>query len=245
MDENINAQDEIGATRLSWAASDDDVEEARRLLSRGADPNIPEVNGITPLMDAASGGNTEMVEVLLAGGADIHVLDKFGDCAADYARAQGFPGLADMLEGRADPALMDGARCEHELRMAEQERKVAEIVNRLPETREIDVWCISSGGEPLGIADSEDRARAMFEADGDAPLTFDVKRETVGVVEGVLRNWGTDDDPRPHVSWVCPACGETHDTDLEPDESTPALWYCAEGVGKAKFLVRWRQEEGG
>ena len=35
----------------------------------------------------------------------------------------------------------------------------------------------------------------------------------------------------PHVDWLCPYCGESHQTDLEPEEESPALWFCENGKG--------------
>ena len=92
MDKGINSRDEVGATRLFEAVSDEDVAEASRLLSLGADPNIPEVNGITPLMDAASGGNSEMVELLLEHGFIEHIVPR-PDLGSEVARVIDLCGL--------------------------------------------------------------------------------------------------------------------------------------------------------
>jgi ankyrin repeat protein len=65
----IDDRDEVGATALFNAVSDNCIEKAQQLLELGANPNIPENNGITPLMDAASGGAVPMIELLLRYGA--------------------------------------------------------------------------------------------------------------------------------------------------------------------------------
>lgn len=60
--------------------------ELRRLLAEGADPN--ESNGpdrITPLMRAATLGDTEMVQILLEAGADPTLSDINGKTALDFA----------------------------------------------------------------------------------------------------------------------------------------------------------------
>ena len=58
---------------------------------------MPENNGITPLMDAASGGSLELVKLLLEHGADPSLRDNFGDSAEVYARKQGFPKVVELL----------------------------------------------------------------------------------------------------------------------------------------------------
>jgi len=63
------------------------------LLSHGADPNIPENNGITPLMDAASGGDTAVMRVLLEHGARADLRDNFGDTALVCQAAEAVRGI--------------------------------------------------------------------------------------------------------------------------------------------------------
>jgi hypothetical protein len=241
---DINAQDEFGATALFKAVSEEDLKEVRRLLSRGADPNIPEVNGITALMEAASTGNIELIHLLLANGADLYRLDNFGDSAIEYARSQGFVEAANVLTALSDTARIQALKLARELKIAKQRRHVADIVARLDETRLIDVWYLVRGGEVLGMAQTKDQAERLLPPNDVSSASLEMKQELVGVVEGILRHWGDDDDPRPHVSWNCPACGETHHTDLlDADEPNPGLWYCENGFGGAKFLVRWASKQ--
>lgn len=55
------------------------------LLDAGADPNRPSPMGLTPLMFAASYGETPIVQLLLRRGANPGVRDLDGDTALDYA----------------------------------------------------------------------------------------------------------------------------------------------------------------
>jgi len=58
--------------------------------------------GITPLMAAAAAGHEEVIEVLLACGADTAKRDARGRRAAAYARAGGHPCLAKRLDTVVD-----------------------------------------------------------------------------------------------------------------------------------------------
>jgi uncharacterized protein len=104
----INDRDEVGATQLFDAVTDaairpsnKAVRRVKELLSQGADPNIGENNGITPLMQAASGGARELAKLLLENGADLTARDHFGDDAADYADAQNHFSLAKFLRQKS------------------------------------------------------------------------------------------------------------------------------------------------
>jgi len=70
---------------LAEAARVGDLEEAKRLLDQGADPNSRDKNGNTPLIEAGANGQREVIELLLARGADIDAANVDGTtpfCAA-------------------------------------------------------------------------------------------------------------------------------------------------------------------
>uniref|UniRef100_A0A7E4VBG3 Ion_trans domain-containing protein n=1 Tax=Panagrellus redivivus TaxID=6233 RepID=A0A7E4VBG3_PANRE len=85
----------IGETALHVAAAipGDDVECAQMLLKSGAQPNVTQTDGATPLHIAARSGNTEMIKLLLYEGANprlksdngetpLHVAAKNSHCEA-------------------------------------------------------------------------------------------------------------------------------------------------------------------
>jgi len=55
-------------------------------LEHGAKVDMPEVNGVYPLMRAAETGNLDLVKLLIAHGADINVRDNKGHTVLEYAR---------------------------------------------------------------------------------------------------------------------------------------------------------------
>ena len=85
---------------LHSAAAARSVPIARLLLEHGAPVNARQGgsdSGFTPLMEAAFNGQVDMVEILVAHGAERHLRDEEGRTAADHARARGHASLAERL----------------------------------------------------------------------------------------------------------------------------------------------------
>lgn len=83
-DLDVNAQDQYGMTPLHYAMRSKNVAAATALLEAGADPNIPNIENVTPL--ACIGGMPEQLGLLKL------MLDKGGD--VNY-----FNGQHGLLEG--------------------------------------------------------------------------------------------------------------------------------------------------
>ena len=94
------------ASKLLAAARAGDAERVRALVPCAGNPeedgSSDAPGGVTPLMAAAAGGRVEVVEVLLACGADAARCDARGRRAAAYARAAGHPCLAKRLDTVVD-----------------------------------------------------------------------------------------------------------------------------------------------
>jgi ankyrin repeat protein len=67
---DVNAAQIDGATALSWAAYQDDVEIAGLLIAAGANANTTNDYGATPLILACANGSAGMVDKLLKAGAN-------------------------------------------------------------------------------------------------------------------------------------------------------------------------------
>lgn len=63
---------------LLLAAERGEVEQVQAFLERGADPNVPSSDGVTPLILAAREGHQEVVECLLTSGADVNCCSEPG-----------------------------------------------------------------------------------------------------------------------------------------------------------------------
>src|SRR5512140_3579929 len=56
---DVNAAEVDGSTALLWAANGNDADLVARLLKAGANPNVRNLLGSTPLAEAAFNANTE------------------------------------------------------------------------------------------------------------------------------------------------------------------------------------------
>ena len=89
-----------GWTALSIAAAYGPADLVKALLDAGADVNVKDVRGMTPLMLAAATDrqNPEILRMLLAKGADVKVKSTAGETALDWARKMGNASVIDMLK---------------------------------------------------------------------------------------------------------------------------------------------------
>ena len=70
-----------GMTAVLYAVRDGRFPIARMLLTKGADVNLADANGIPPLQMAISNGQTELAEFLLDHGAKVNAADDYGRTA--------------------------------------------------------------------------------------------------------------------------------------------------------------------
>lgn len=81
---------------LTQAAHGGYIEVIRMLLAAGANPNIPEGEGVTALTVAAEAGHLEVVKALLAAGADKNYRTPEGT-ALELAIRKGHADVADVI----------------------------------------------------------------------------------------------------------------------------------------------------
>src|SRR5208337_763668 len=82
--------DTIVNVRLCDEIFNGNLPQVKSLLDKGADPDIKQcLNGMTPLMVAASFNHTEIVKELLAQGAGVNDIDKNGSTALMAAADKG------------------------------------------------------------------------------------------------------------------------------------------------------------
>ena len=75
-----------------------DLVGLRAWIASNGNVNLRNKYGWTPLMAAALHGRTDMVEALLAAGADARTANKGGDTAVSLARLKGFDRTAETIE---------------------------------------------------------------------------------------------------------------------------------------------------
>ena len=95
---DVNHRSRTGITALSAACRHrESLPTVRRLLELGADPNLVPKNRVSPLMKAAGNRVAEMVELLLAHGAERDYRGKGGEAALDVAQRRNAHDIAALL----------------------------------------------------------------------------------------------------------------------------------------------------
>src|SRR6476660_3853807 len=103
--------------RLHMAVRAGDLAEVRQALAAGADVNVRDTLGGTPLLDAAWSGNLEITNLLLANGADVNARHtEAGSTALEYAVLTSRPEIVRALlaaRARVDIRYKDGETVLH------------------------------------------------------------------------------------------------------------------------------------
>ena len=97
---DINGVDEVGSTPLDWALTSDHFNNGsvfRLLLEHGADINLQDEEGWTPLHEASFSGALEVVHLLLEHGADVEPKDSNGMTALQRAAEEGHGEVVELL----------------------------------------------------------------------------------------------------------------------------------------------------
>ena len=87
---NSAAQNPSKVYPIHSAAAAQSVVIVDLLLTAGANPNVQQSGGFTPLMSAAVHNNAELITLLLANGADKAQTDDEGKTAWDHGESKGF-----------------------------------------------------------------------------------------------------------------------------------------------------------
>ena len=100
---DVNAIQPDGATAVHWAAYQDDPEMVRLLVGAGADPDVANELGVTPLVLACANGNPIIVRLLLDAGAEADVAVGTGETALmGCARTGNQDAVAALVAANAD-----------------------------------------------------------------------------------------------------------------------------------------------
>ncbi len=97
---------------LAVAAANDRVQEVKRLLAAGADPDSVDRNGDPVLVIAVRAGSAATVDLLLAARANVNARNGFGDTALMVASLGGRSDLVRKLRAsrrRRESEGLDGA----------------------------------------------------------------------------------------------------------------------------------------
>jgi ankyrin repeat protein len=95
---NSPSKNDLHAAPILSAAAAGHVKIVMLLLNNGADPNVREQGGYTPLHAAAQNGDTQMIRTLLFNGADLTIQAKDGKKPIDIAADSGHKDAATLLK---------------------------------------------------------------------------------------------------------------------------------------------------
>ena len=95
----LDKQAEDASTPLLLATGNErrEPEPIRLLLLAGADPNIPNRYGRTPLFRVVQNGEAELGRLLLQAGADVNAADRYGATPLRFAAERGSVDIAEAL----------------------------------------------------------------------------------------------------------------------------------------------------
>ena len=82
----INQRNHVGLTALHQAVLQNNMDASKLLLCRGADVNVADVNGFTPLHTSAACGYYQIASLLILFGADLFLLTNEVDLPVDLAK---------------------------------------------------------------------------------------------------------------------------------------------------------------
>lgn len=88
---------EVAATTLFNAVLKDRPHMISVLIRAGVDPDVRNIEGMTPLMAAAESGAAEIARLLIENGADPALVDDFGETAYEIAIRKGHRHLLGIL----------------------------------------------------------------------------------------------------------------------------------------------------
>jgi len=125
----VNARNSKGHTALVVAISRSDDIWTRFLLTKGADPNLAERDGNTPLIAAARVGYLDAADMLLRRGAKVDATNRMGETALIVAvQVRQLPVVKLLLAKGADPNRTDSAQGYSALDYARRDPRARDIL---------------------------------------------------------------------------------------------------------------------
>jgi len=93
-----SAQEDLPIGNMLIAVHSGDIEEVKQLLTQGVDVNVRSKRGWTPLHWATKYGNREIVDLLLANGADVNAETDINQLTPlHYAAIENHQAMAELL----------------------------------------------------------------------------------------------------------------------------------------------------
>jgi len=192
----LNTVDPDGTTALHWAARNNDLDLAARLLKAGADPKAANRYQVTPFYLAAQNGSAEMLQLLLKAGVDPNSTTNLQETALMTVARSGHVDAAKVLldagakidareEWHAETALMWAAAERHPQMVAYLIERGADVNAK----SKVNEWERQNTFEPR---------EKWLPYGGLSPILFAAREGCLGCVQ-ILAEHGADinvQDPR-------------------------------------------------
>ena len=141
---------------LAIAVSNDDIDEARMLITRNEDVNRKEEDGTTPIFIAVENGNIEMVKLLLDAGAKINARNEEKETPLMQLDADASPELVELL-------LRYGAKVNQTTKTGETALIMSVARQAKPEV----IKALVDAGAQLDVRNDEGMTALMYAADAE------------------------------------------------------------------------------
>jgi uncharacterized protein len=187
---------DTSASALHWAAHRNDLGAVQRLLSEGADPNLANRFGLTPLHEAAIVGNAQMLSLLLDAGGDANAVFGEGETVLmTAARAGDLDSVRVLLEHGGKPDATENWHGQTALMWAAMENH-ADVVGALIDAG-AQVDRASTHHDWVKISYSEGNVPKSRDLGGLTALQFAARQGSLAAVEKLL-------DAGANSAWIEP-----------------------------------------
>ncbi len=191
----VNARRADGSTPLQWAAFEDNVDEARRLIAAGADVKATNNYGINAMLLAADISSTKLIELLLKNGADANSANPDGETALHLVSRSGNIDAAMLL-------LKAGAKIDPRDKLGDQTPLMWAVARRHPAMVEFllgkgaNVNARSAIRDYQRVGTAENRSKSL-DRGGFTPLMYAARENCRECVEILLKHKADVNLPDP------------------------------------------------
>jgi len=179
----VNTVDPDGTTALHWAARNNDVDLAARLLKAGANPKAANRYNVTPFYLAAQNGSAEMLQLLLKAGVDPNATTNLQETALMTVARNGSVDAAKvLLDAGAKVDAREEWHTETALMWAAAERHPAVVAFLIQRGAAVNVKSKSNEWERQNTSEPREK---WLPYGGLSPLMFAAREGCLGCVQAL------------------------------------------------------------